>query len=242
MPQALLGLIPSVIGGVSGILGSRAGAKQSSEQMQQALAQANIGNQAAANQQGWNQFVESMGQNPATFMQNINKMTPTLNAALVSDVTGPVYDQMAQMGLAGSPGQMAAGAQTNLAPFMQQNQMAAIQAYLNLLQQPGGLNQSLMNYGGGGANWLPKPPSGAGGFGSLFSGLGNLFGGGGGGAFPGFKGIGQGSVAAPSGPAFPLNTGLGAQAMQIPQLASGLQGPVANMQFPTTNPFLGFSQ
>jgi hypothetical protein len=36
---------------------------------------------------------------------------------------------------------------------------------MNLLQAPGALNQSIMNFGTSGKGWLPQAPSGAGGFG-----------------------------------------------------------------------------
>jgi hypothetical protein len=52
-----------------------------------------------------------------------------------------------------------------LAPYAQQNQLAAIQSYLSLLGMPGPLNSSVMQFGTSGRNFLPQAPSGAGGFG-----------------------------------------------------------------------------
>ena len=175
----LLPFLPSIIGAVGGLAGSISGGKQNAWQQQTAKDLLGTGNQAAASQQSWEQLLQSLGMNPANFMANINQMTPTMNANLTNAVNAGVSSNLAQQGLGESPGQMASEETSKLAPYAQQNQLAAIQSYLSLLGMPGPLNESLMNYGSTASKWLPPPQSGAGGFGSLFSGLANLFGGGG---------------------------------------------------------------
>jgi hypothetical protein len=169
--SGLLGTIGGIanpimgIGGlVSGLLGSLAGGRQTQWQRNMAQNQLTMGMQGAQNLQGWQQFMQNMAQNPATFMQNALKMAPSLNANLVQQANTAAANNSALAGMGQSPGSIEAASTQMLGPEMQQNTLAAMQQYGNLLQQPGQLDQMLMNWGNNGQTLLPPPTSGAGGF------------------------------------------------------------------------------
>jgi hypothetical protein len=194
--------LESLAGLPLGIIGAIQGGKQNAWQQQMGQNISNEGLQAAANQADLVKAMEAQASNPGQFMSNAMRMAPTLNANLTNAVNSAVSSNAALGGLAGSGGQIEQATASALAPYVQQNQLAAIQTYLNLLQAPGPLNAQIMQFGTSGRNFLPQAPSGAGGFG--LSPLPTPPQNPNNNPFPGFPDI-AGSPAAPSGPSLPLN-------------------------------------
>lgn len=122
MPQAAILPIASLAMGGLGEVGNLFTGKQ------QAKAASNLSN-AQANMENFLQgYAQNLANKPASqYVQEQQQFQQPLSANLINATTGAVYPQLAAMGLAGSPGQMQAGALTALAPYQLNEQQLAQQ-------------------------------------------------------------------------------------------------------------------
>lgn len=78
-------------------------------------------------------YIQSLVKDPTKMAAAAAKFQQPLSAGLTDSVTNQVQAQLAERGLGGSPGAMTSAITQSLAPYIQQNQSAAMQSLMNSL-------------------------------------------------------------------------------------------------------------